>query len=140
MCGQSWKWLKTGTESIKKKVKIFLKNSLEVWDSGCLSHEYKCFWTIIPRPKNRKFSEVKRDLVDYIHEVQCDGCKLSLNKHHFKACEINCSAEIPRTDFKTSQDDLNQVYVYSKNKYTFFDSLGFCMTSYWVNFSHLVTL
>jgi hypothetical protein len=69
-------------------------------------------WVVIPRPKNENFQEVKRNLVDYICEIQNNGYNVSCEKHYFEACESILCAEIPWMKLRTYWKDMSQACVY----------------------------
>jgi len=99
---------KTEHSNRKNICEMFIKD----WNTGRPSHEDKCVCVIILRLESKWQS---RDSVNYIERVYSKECNVLNEKHGFRACDINYSAEISGTEYRTSQREMIQAYIHNKN-------------------------
>jgi hypothetical protein len=58
----------------------------------------RAFW----EPKSGKFPELENELLEYVLGLRKDGCGVSHNMFHFKACKLATKRGISRTDLKVT--------------------------------------
>jgi hypothetical protein len=68
----------------------------------------------------------------YMYKIQSKN-KVLFKKWQFRTSDINCSAEIPGTEFSVSEGDWDQAHVIQEGKKHFCWMCFSCVMSYWIN-------